>query len=129
MRTLSIRQRSAENTEKKECGRKKGKYLSWLKRGSERRSFFYSRLAFPVRNLGKSKSFHVQVIPDQAGMHTVLMFSPTVLALKCPDPCTCSRYGEVSKELSKWLHTAQDAAHDLKLSSPLRRILCRPGDM
>lgn len=72
-------------------------------------------------------SFHVHIIPAQAGTHPVLMFSPTVLALKCPDSHTYSRYGEVSERVSglvKWLHIAQEAA-----SSALRRILCRPGDM
>lgn len=44
-------------------------------------------------------SFHVQAIPDQAGMYPVLMFSPTVLALKCPDPNTYSRYREVSERV------------------------------
>lgn len=91
-RTLSVRQRSAENTEKKKrkknrsVAEKKGKYLSWLKRGSKQSSFSCPPHAFSVRNWSKSMSFHVQAIPDQAGMHPVLIFSPTVLALKRPEP-------------------------------------------
>lgn len=81
-RTLSVRQRSAENTKKKrkkeqKCGRKKASI--WV--GSRKeviRSRFLVPRAFSVRNLSKSMSFHVQVIPDQAGMHLV-----SCLALQC----------------------------------------------
>lgn len=78
--TLSVRQRSTENTEKKkrtEVWQKKASI--WVgSRWEVIRSRFLVPRAFSVKNLSKSMSFHVQVIPDQAGMHLVWC-----LALQC----------------------------------------------
>lgn len=103
--TLSVRQRSAENTEKKKKISAAEKKAS-VRVGS-REEVNWSFLAppphhraFPGMNWSKSMSFYVKTIPDQAGTHPVLRFSPTVLALKRPEPHTYSRYGGVSERVN-----------------------------
>lgn len=65
------------------------------------RGLFLVPHAFSVKNWHTSMSFHVHAIPDQAGMHPVSMFSPTVLALKRPDPPTHTHTHRVDME--KWV--------------------------
>lgn len=71
--TLSVRQRSAENTEKKEkkkeqnsVAEKKGKYLELAQERKWTKVFFLVPRACSVRNWSKSMSCHVQVIQEQA---------------------------------------------------------------
>lgn len=132
--TLSVRQRSAENTDEKMT--KKHKSVAEKRQVSElarerKWTVILVPYAFSARTRSNSMSFHAQVIPDRlGGVHPVSMFSPTVLALERPDPHAHGRYGEASqraKSLVKCI--TQEAAQVLAPSSPLRRILCRPGDM
>lgn len=87
---LSKAEVSREYREKEEKERKRGRKKAsiWVGSGQEvNRGLVLVLYAFSGKSVSW-ESAHVQAILDQAGMHPVLINSPTALALKHPDPPT-----------------------------------------